>query len=241
MTLSKTVAEIRRKLAASTTELQNEVAALRQKIAETRTQLLNAQNAPLPVEEIIAKRIPAVVAEHAAWWLRDRGSQLVGVDRGLGAPNLTGSITLPWSMTEAVSWAMLCASHPKFATEVLANLVRRVEYTPGPSSAERPAIVERLEGELAELETAEERIVDDAAAAGVVIQHRPEVLARRETEARRQKFEEEAVAGRQQREAHINKLHAQQEALNAKRRGGGQSVSSSYLDRERLVRERSGS
>lgn len=231
MSVTRALGELRKKLAASMKGVQDEIAALRDKIKQTRAQLLEAQNLPLPIDEIIA-RIPAVVAEHAAWWLDRNGSALVwGNARALGVPKLTGSITLPWSMTEAVSWAMLCASHPKFAGEVLSNLVRRVEYTPGPASSERPAIVERLTAELAELEAAEEAVIDEAVANGVVIQHRPEVVERRTAEAERKKREAEAVAARQAREAALNAAH---EAARRRRREEG--TPSSYLESQKIDR-----
>jgi hypothetical protein len=75
---------------------------------------------------------------------------------------------------------------------------------PGPARADRPKILERLRQELAALETAEEQIVDEMASAGLNVEHRSEVVARRVAEASRQRSTQQAVADRTAREAKID-------------------------------------
>jgi hypothetical protein len=63
--------------------------------------------------------------------------------------------------------------------------------------AERPAQLERLRAELVELEGAEEKLVDELIANGIVVDHRPEVLARREDERRAREREAERLKNEQ--------------------------------------------
>jgi hypothetical protein len=224
-TLAKLITDLRRKLTGTTTELQSEIARLRSEITERSKALQHAQRAPLPVEEIMATRIPRVVEEHGRRWLDEHGSTLISSDRdrALGSPGLRGSIYLPWA--DALPWGALCAARPDLAREILAALVGQVAYEPGPPLAERPALIARLERELAELEQGEEQIVDEACGSGVVIEHRPAVRERRQAEAARQRREEEAATNRKAREAEINRQFEEARAR-------GRAARSPYLERE---------
>jgi hypothetical protein len=67
----------------------------------------------------------------------------------------------------------------------------------GPASGARPELLERLRAELVELEAAEEKLVDELNANGIVVAHRPEVVARREDERRAREREAERLKNEQ--------------------------------------------
>ncbi|MEP7307645.1 MAG: hypothetical protein ABJA98_19250 [Acidobacteriota bacterium] len=171
---------------------------LRLRIAAHRRTLDHARDAPVPAAEILRSRIPATVQEASGHFLSQYGRQIV---QGLGDPNLVGSIRLPWDMDNPPSWAFLCASVPDLATTMLTRIVEQVPFEPSVPSTERPAHVQRLESELLALEQAEERLVDQARAAGVSIDHRPEVVTRRAQEARQAQREQALEDERRRRQA----------------------------------------
>ncbi len=218
MNLAKALSDMKAKLSRATQTVEHELAALRQRISETRKARDHARRAPRPVEEIIANRIPEAVASAATIWLREWGSILVHSERALGAPT-SGWVSLPWTYGAPVPWGALCAGCPDLATEILTGLVRQVEYQPGPASSERPAVVAQLEAELAEMEAAEESMVDAMREHGLTVEHRPEVKQRREEERSRREREEQAVRFRVARETAINRAHAERAAEP----GGGPS------------------
>lgn len=206
MNIVDNVKAIAKKLTSATDSITGEIAKLRASIAEKRKALGNATGAPRPVEEIIRDRIPETVAESGRIWLRDRGSSLIRGDHSLGSTK-AGSVRLPWTFQEAPPWGAICAGCPDLATEILETLIRQVPYEAGPATSDRAAVIARLERDLAELEAVEEGIVDQAAEAGVAIQHRPEVVQRRNTEARRRELEEQKARDRAARETALNEAH----------------------------------
>ncbi len=226
MSTTKTLADLKTWLGRTTAMIEQELTALRQRITGTRKARNVAEHAPLRVEDIVGTKIPAAVAEAGAAWLRERGSSLIHGEQSLGHPTWAGSTRLPWSYLEAPSWGAWCASDPAGAAEFLSNLVRQVTYEAGPPSAERPALIARLDAELAELEAAEEAMVDAMGAEGLIVAHRPEVVQRREAEARRRERAAQSAAARAEQEAAINRAHA--EAAAAPR-----AVRSPYLEANR--------
>ena len=221
-TMTRFLSDLRKKLTGATTELHSEITRLRSEIATKQKDLHQAQRAPLPVEEIIADRIPGVVAEHGAHWLERYKHALIYGDHALGAPDPRGSRRLPWLPSEPVPWGLICAAMPTLAQDLLAAAIQAVPYEPGPPSSERPELIGRLERELAALDATEEALIDEVATSGVVIAHRPEVLQRREREARQRQRHEEATANRAAREAALNARHEEDRAR-------GRGAPSSYL------------
>lgn len=174
------------------------IAEVRAAIAEKRRELVNAKDAPVP---------PAELAERIAAWLDARAERGINqyarsIPVTFGRPNETVT-RVPYHLAGELDTAVLLALGVSTLKREIPALVARLSYTPGPPSSERPALVERLERELAELEGAEEAAIDAAAEAGVVVQHRPEVLARRASEAERRKRDELAASARAAREAAI--------------------------------------
>lgn len=59
-------------------------------------------------------------------------------------------------------------------------------FASGPPMTERPALLAAVDAQVLELETQHAQLVDQAAAAGIVLDHLPETIARRHREARDQ-------------------------------------------------------
>jgi hypothetical protein len=176
MSVLKTLAKVGREFTAAIKSASADVASLRAQIRAKRTERAAAHGAPCPPDEVIA-RFEAWVDELATWWRRERGAD--AVKHCFGAPEAPKS---PWNPNDQVRWADLCGFAGPALKASFAELVHATEYTPGPTTAARPGVVERLDRELAELEATEEALIDQAVAAGVQIAHRPEVLERREAE-----------------------------------------------------------
>lgn len=221
MTIASLLKSAAAKFAGATRDLKDELLKMRERIGATREQLRRLQEDRLPIAEVVRDVIPRVVAEAGAFWLQDRGNALLAGNFALAAPSVTGSRQLPWAITDPLPWGAFCVAFPDQAAQLLEGLLRAVPYEEGLPSAERPALIERLTRELAELEAAEERFVDEAAEAGVVIEHRPEVITRRQNEARRLEREARDAAVRQEREA----------AINARQSAPTPPVRSEYLHR----------
>lgn len=178
--------------------VRDEVEQLRAALAATRLALRFQTSAPVPLGDILA-RIPDVVAQAGARWMDhpDGGRYLLqsGNDPAahLAAVHQHGDVALPEGLTR--DWfGALCAGAPDQAEAVLTALVRRTSFEPGTPAADRPAVLERLGREVTALETQEETLVDQAAADGLDVAHRPDVLERRETAARRARQDAERQA-----------------------------------------------
>ena len=87
-------------------------------------------------------------------------------------PDLVGDPSLK---SEALmSFGAMCALEPERAIRLLRTLADSVPYEPGPSAAERPQLIAKLEAELAALETDDEALTTP-----------PSPLASRSTPSRR--------------------------------------------------------
>jgi hypothetical protein len=188
----------------ATTAAHELIAERRRAIAATRAELQRAEAGPRPPAEVIG-RFEAWVDELAAYQAREYGAGLV-VHR-FGSVSKDPGTGAPWGPGTAVEWGFLCLFAGDLVKRAFADLVRATPYEAGPPAAARPALVERLRGELAQLEAEEEQLVDEAAAAGVAIAHRPEVTDRRYREQRQREREERAAADRAAREAMVNARH----------------------------------
>lgn len=218
-----------RTLTSAATTMTDAIAQRRQQIVEKAKEVQHARTDLIPVSEIIETRIPETVHEAGAYAIADLGPILI---QGIGAPVLGGSVRLPWDPKSPLEWRVICAAMPETAIAILTALVRQIQYEPGPSSAERPATIERLERELAALEIEEEAAVDQACAAGVQIAHRAEVIARRQAEARQRELVEAATADRRRRQEAIDAKAAARAEDNRHTAPGG----SAYLARESATR-----
>jgi DNA repair exonuclease SbcCD ATPase subunit len=175
------------KIQDATRTINEQIERARTRITGLRRELENARTARVPYEEMEA-RAPEAVNQRAEIWLKKHGVSLLHHGRedlgyrAIGSPGATGSFNLSDGL-ESDLFGALCAAHPEQATALLRALVRRVPCDNiGTQSAQRSALIARLEKDLATLEAEEERIVDEAATSGISITHRPEVTHRRDME-----------------------------------------------------------
>jgi len=203
MSILTKLTDLGRELAVATKSVQENIATLRAKIAARRTALSHAEEGPYPREEIRA-RIRAWVAEQGEAWRTHHAPDLVYT---FGSPH---DVRVPWNASTPVTWGALCRYAPQIAATLIADMEAQ-EYEAGPSSADRPSVVAQLKAELAELEATEEHAVDEASAVGVTIAHRPEVIERRQGEARARQLADEATRAQREREAAVNTQHAQRQ------------------------------
>jgi hypothetical protein len=227
MSVASAIKAITSKLSTATSSLHNELSQLRAAIVKTQADLEHARSARLPVEEVVSTIIPAHVKEAGDYWLQQRGGAFVYGDRALAAPNVEGSRTVPWPITAPIPWHAFCAADPEGAARILTGLLRATPYEEGAPSAARPAMIERLTRQLAEQEAEEERFVDEAAEAGIVIAHRSEVQQRRNAEAERMRREAVERERRARLEAEINRRAAEE-------RGQPRVTRSQYLETGQL-------
>jgi hypothetical protein len=185
--------------------LHQDLTTRREQIAAKRQERDHAQDGPLPRPEVLTRFNQSIDAM-AAYQAKEHVESLVVHHFG-AAPHRTEGRP-PWVANTPVSWGFLALFCGDLLKARFAELAAAVEYVPGPPAAARAALVARLEGELAELEAQEEQLIDQAAEAGVAIEHRAEVLERRQNEQRRAQLTEQAEAGRREREAAVNAGHA---------------------------------
>lgn len=154
------------------------------------------RSAPLHADDRRTRAIEIAHAKRAAW-LRTTGGRFAheyfAPEKWRGPNYLT---------VEIDSFDALCARDPEGAAEQLLALYAAVA-TPNAAGlplADRPARIAALQAEIDAAERAEEALVDSAIAAGVPLEHRPEVLTRR-AEAEQRARDDAAAAARQDKVA----------------------------------------
>jgi hypothetical protein len=194
-----TVREISTALRGATAAVTDQVASLRAAIAAARAALAEASG-PLPPPEVIARFEEAVDAT-AAYWRREHAVGWIVHNLGMAHPP-----NVPWAANTSLTWGEACTLLGPELKQRFAALVAATPYQFGPPAVERPALLEQRRAALAQLETEEEQLIEDAAASGVVIAHRPEVVARRATEARERELaaaqERDRLARQEQLDRH---------------------------------------
>jgi len=192
-------------LQAATHTVTENLAELREAIDAKKAERDLAQHGPLPPGEVVEK-FNRWVDETAGEQREKYGASLV-VHR-FGAAPRSHLGRSPWTSTTAVEWGFLAMFAGAQLKEQFSKLVKETAYQAGPPAAERPAEVARLESELAELEKAEEALVDEMNAAGIHVGHRPDVVQRREAARRREERIKAVRAAQAEREALIDQRHA---------------------------------
>lgn len=169
----------------NTDNIKNKIMELRARMSQLRDAIRRVQTLQVPPEEIV-QRVAETVSKSAIQWRGSAGSLLQG-HGGAGSPTLSGSIELPWRISEPLPWGALCAGDPAHATAIVTALLEQEmsspDYHPGPPSAERPTLLADLEAELREVDAAEVSLVDEAIECGLSIEHRTETAYRRERPA----------------------------------------------------------
>lgn len=213
-TTTNLIATFRTKLAEATTNARLEIDAIRATITGLQRRLEIVTNGPLPAADVRVK-IRACVDASAQYFVREHQAHgILFGSEGLARPDIQAQRFSSRVGGTAMSWDALCVADRKRAVAHLEALIAGVDYEAGPPLAERPALLAQLTRELQELEAAEEQAVDEAVAAGVSIEHRPEVRERREQEARTRAEQEriDAVTDANARQAAIDRQHAQRTA-----------------------------
>ncbi|MBZ5560364.1 MAG: hypothetical protein LAO77_24165 [Acidobacteriia bacterium] len=204
--------DLRKKIAAVAGSVSEQIQSARLAIEAARNERRQLLRAPLPLAEI-DERIDGVVEREGAEWLQKHAAELLRTNRyltrALAQWDGRGAIEVPGT-GDADFFGLLCAGAPAFAAETLRALIRRVEFTAGAPSSDRPKLIAAIEARLAALEHEEEALVDELNAGGLMtFQHRPEVVQRRSDAARARELEEQRVADRRARQAAVD---AQMEA-----------------------------
>jgi hypothetical protein len=197
--------------------LQEAVAHLRAMLAAKAEEIELATTGAVPPDELPAA-IDRLVSATARRWLHGTGEERLGaVVKDGWAHEFVAKVADPkgarlpafLGRDGTVPFPFVCAADPEYAKRLLLTIMAQCPYTPGPPSKDRSALIARLKGELATIETAEEDAVDRAIAAGVSITHRPEVETRRNAEAAQQARATQEAAEQATRELALNDRHAQ--------------------------------
>ena len=217
MSVVESIRSIRTRLSKAVASVSSDISGLRAQINARRADLKRLDSAPPPRTDISA-RIRDMVERRGNGFMRSDGRFIVD---SLGNPRKGPRV--PWSEKDGdvIPFNALCAADPDFACALLMKLVDRASFEEGIPLAQRPAAIQKLESELAELEATEERLVDEANASGLEIAHRKDVVDRRANEARRAELEAEKLADRAQRQEGVDWAHlSAMERARPKRRVG---------------------
>jgi hypothetical protein len=223
---SDVLREAAARLKAATAAASAEVARMRDGIKAKRDELAAVMRAPLPQADV-ERRAREEVRIAGERFMDEIG---VHVARRVAGPDPAhgNRRSVPWTALEPPAWGFACVTDPQAAVAALLRVYELgLTAEAGLPASERPAARQRLEAEIAALEAAEEQAVDAAAAAGLTVEHRPEVLRRRKVEEdqrQREAAQREAAERRQrdldEREAAERKA-AERKALPSK---GGPSA-----------------
>jgi hypothetical protein len=175
----------------ATQQVQKELTAAREAIAAKRGELQRQGELLPPQSELIA-HAERLVDETAAAYGGDHTHTFLASLAGRMLPGyLSGRDTtvaprpqLPFEASAPLPFAATCFLFPRETKAAFRAAVLAQHYEAGVPSADRGPLLARLSRELAELETIEEGLVDAMAANGIVVAHRPEVVQRRDREAR---------------------------------------------------------
>jgi hypothetical protein len=107
-------------------------------------------------------------------------------------------------------FGFLCAGDPEGVSKALAFILKLVpHYEPGPALRERDKVVEGLLKEITTLEEADEALADSLIEAGIAVQHRSEVIARRAEASARADAKRRSVENREARQAAVDRAVAE--------------------------------
>lgn len=228
MRFANTVRSLTKKLAdtvSATQAARIDIAEVRARIAELRQQVLEVTTCPLLITDV-SQRIRDKVKSDGDHWVSTYGGSLIHGEIALLSPTVTHAdqVRLPDYGKALATWGAFCAAFPDQAIAQLEALVARVHDSSGLPHAERPAVLERLTSELETLEAEEEAAIDEMNLAGVTIDHRPEVIERRQRAAAATQSDEAKVADRRARQATIDARHKTRTVNPDRRTSGGEST-----------------
>lgn len=193
-TEAATIAELSAELAQASERMSSGVTELRARISSGRDAVTEMEGAPCARSEQLTRATEMVRRAGDAWYRRWAYEAKLRVSSSKYAPDWPGDF----------SFGALCFAVPDIAQSIAIGLVDRLALSGGVTSDERARALKELRGRLVELETAEERAVDEAIAAGIPLRHRPEVVDRREIEAIERERDERLNADREARHQAID-------------------------------------
>jgi hypothetical protein len=175
----------------------------REQISVKKREMAYLREAPPPPEERIATHARLVDEKAHEWELAYWPGYLSQLDGSLTPEDLAGRVSsaprpprLPSNPGFDPDGARCFFQGDAMKADFRRALLAR-PYEAAPATGERPALLERLRGELVELETADEALVDELHAHGISFPHRDEVLTRREDERRAREREAERLKNEQ--------------------------------------------
>jgi hypothetical protein len=190
MSVLSKLTDLSRQIAGATQRAQASIAEMREQIAAKRDEVFRVQTSYPPKDELKEMRRLEILETAAAYLAEDP---------------LSFVRSMPFTPRHTMEWRELCATAGSVVEQDFCDKIDRAEYVAGPSAAERPVEIARLERELAELEAAEEQAIDEATAAGVAIQHQPEVITRRQREAAERERHDKWTAAARTRQARVDR------------------------------------
>jgi hypothetical protein len=163
----------------------------REQIGTRRAEVQHLETVLPPAGELITNA-ERLIDQAGQEWAKGYGHGLLLKLAGrMSVQELSGHVStqplrpeLPFSVVEPVPFGAACFFRAADWKAAFAAAIRTLPFEAGPPTAERPALLERLRAELVELEGAEEKLVDELNANGITVAHRPEVIGRRDREAR---------------------------------------------------------
>jgi hypothetical protein len=176
----------------------------RRNLVEKKKQWQRAVSALPPMEDLreLAAR---TVQRTAATFIGNYGSTILNsVASEAGGDRAHGGVPLA-RIVERDPFGFLCAGDPEGVAKSVAFILKLVpHYEPGPSLRERDKVVAALLDEITKLEQEDEALADELIAAGIAVQHRPEVVARRAEAAARADAKRRSVENRAERQARLD-------------------------------------
>ena len=221
MTTAATLVKMKDTIVSATNAIMEQIRGTRARLVDLRQRQQRTELDPLPPGDV-TRRNRRAVTESGEYFMKVHGE---GIARALRSPLADDFSTTDYG--RLMTWPAYCAAFPDQACAFLDALGARVPYEAGLPIADRPPALEQLQHEIDKLEAADEDAVDQAAAAGVHLEHRPEVLERRTRSARQRELEEEAVTDRRLRQEAIDADRA--ERATRPRAGESQYLKTGHL------------
>lgn len=212
MNLLTKITGLGREIHDATSTVTTNLAKFREAIAAKTRELSDAKGLPVTKDEL-AERFCRMVDERAAYFAsggRQGPYDFRPTAASFFAPPGVWAVPQPVRVASVDDlFSVLCLlAGDTLKAGAPAAIARMEGWGEGMSATERPQTIARIERELAELEKAEEALVDEMNAAGIRVEHRPEVTQRRYAEARRKELADRAAENRRAREAALNQQHA---------------------------------
>jgi hypothetical protein len=194
---------------AATKAAVEELELIRTTLAAKEKEWKRAVSAPPPLEDLNELAHRAVLRQGADFVGAYGSTILRAIASEAGGDRAHGGVPIAL-IVERDPWGFMCAGDPEGATKALAFILKLVpHYEQGPSLRERDKVVQDLLGEITKLEQADEELADELIAAGITVQHRPAVVARRAEAAARVDAKRRSVENRAERQAALDRAAAE--------------------------------